>query len=118
MPRIRTVGPGFTADASLMRPTGNYHATSGSYGDGTAGAVSPQIRAGGLGNIGGLGGILTDFNCYLSYSFCLAGCVWGWLGDQKLGGAVANGLGQLCVAQCQVDLVRCQGGLPPEPGIP
>ena len=118
MARMRTIGPGFAAEASLMRPSGQYQATAGAYGGETSGGVSPQIRAGGLGSVGGLGGILTDFGCYLNYSFCLAGCVGGWIGDQKFGGAVATSLAQLCIAQCQVDLVRCQGGLPPEPGIP
>ena len=118
MARTRTIGPGFAADASLTRSRGRYRASAGSYDGGAAGAIAPQMRAGSVGGIGGVGGILTDFGCYMNYAFCLAGCVWGWAGDQKFGGPVADALGQLCVAQCDVDLVRCQGGMGPEPGIP
>jgi hypothetical protein len=115
MARTRNIGPGFVADASLTRSTRPYRAAAGSVGDG---GVVPQIRAGGFGTVGGLGGILTDFGCYMNYAFCIAGCVWSWAGDQKFGGPIADSLGQLCVAQCDVDLVRCQGGLPPDGGIP
>ena len=118
MTRTGTIGPGFAADASLTQSRARYRTSAASYGGGTAVGVAPQIRAGGLGGVGGVGGILTDFDCYLNYAFCLAGCVWGWVGDQKFGGPVADALGQLCVAQCDVDLVRCQGGMGPEPGIP
>jgi hypothetical protein len=118
MSRTRTIAPGFTADASLTRSSEHYRASAVSYGGGTAGAVAPQIQAGGFGGVGGLGGIFSDLGCYLNYGFCLAGCAWGWLGDQKFGGRVANALGELCVAQCAVDLARCQAGMPPEPGIP
>lgn len=118
MARTRTIGPGFAADASLTRSRGIYRAAGGSVGGGTAGALAPQIRAGGFGGVGGIGGIFTDFGCYVNYAICLAGCAWGWVGDQRFGGGVANALGQLCVAQCDVDLVRCQAGMPSEPGIP
>jgi hypothetical protein len=117
MARTHTVGPGFAADASLTRPGGRYRAAAGSYGGGIEGGVAPQMRGGGYG-VGGFGGLFSDIGCYINYAFCLAGCAWGWAGDQKLGGPVANVLGQLCVSQCDVDLVRCQGGMPPEPGIP
>ena len=117
MARTRSIGPGFAADASLTPSMRHYRTMAGSAG-GAAATVIPQIRAGNIGGTGGIGGILTDFDCYLSYAFCLAGCVWSWAGDLKMGGTVANALGQLCVAQCDVDLVRCQGGMGPEPGIP
>ena len=113
---VRT--PGFHAEASLSAANGHYRAGS-SFSAGAADAIVPQLAAGGLsGGVGGLGGIFTDFGCYLNYSFCLMGCAWEWLKWTAVDPALGNSLGSLCVAECDVDLVRCKGGLPPEPGIP
>jgi hypothetical protein len=91
---------------------------AGAAGANLAGSVTPQIGAGGLGTVGGWGSIFTDFGCYTSYAFCIAGCVWDRIKNDQFGAPVADALGQYCVAQCDVDLIRCKGGLPPEPGIP
>ena len=114
----RNIGPGFGAEAALGQSRRHYRA-AGSFAAGSADAVVPQLQGGGFGGFGGLGGIFTDFGCYLNYSFCLAGCVWGWLGDSKnFPAPLAGVLAEKCVLDCQVDLLRCQGGGGPGGGIP
>lgn len=114
----RNVGPGFHAEAALSQTMGQYCTAGSSFSDTSADLIVPQRAAGGLSGGIGVGGILTDFGCYLNYSFCLLGCAWEWLKWTAVDPALGNSLGSLCVAECDVDLMRCKGGLPPEPGIP
>jgi hypothetical protein len=115
----RNGAPGFTAEAVLSQTTRHYRTAGTSFDAGRSNAVVPQLAIGtGVGGLGGLGGIFTDFGCYWSYSFCLLGCAFEWVKWEGIDTGVASALAQKCVADCEVDLLRCKGGLPPEPGIP
>ncbi len=83
------------------------------------GGLSPQLRAGGgFGTHGGFGSFWGDFGCYANYVACALGCAWEWVTWAGVDLPVANSLGGLCMANCDVNLLRCKIGLPPEPGIP
>ena len=116
MPVRRNVVPGFRAEASLSQSTRHYRTADSSFEAAVSDGVVPQL-AGSTG-LGGVGGIFTDFGCYWNYSFCLLGCGWEWLRWAGIDAGLAGVLAEKCVLDCEVDLIRCKGGLPPGPGIP
>ena len=115
----KRAGPGFEAEASLYQSNRSYRTAAGSITGWASDTVAPQARVGtGVGGLGGLGGIFTDIGCYMSYGFCMLGCGLEWLKWADISTDVANGLFELCAAECDVELLRCRIGLPPSPGIP
>jgi hypothetical protein len=117
MPRRRNGLPGFGAEASLTQSTRHYRASAIPVDGAGSHDLVPQLAVG-TGSGGEFGGIFTDFGCYFNYTICLLGCGWEWLRWAGIDPGIANVLAQKCALDCEVDLIRCKGGLPSEPGIP
>jgi|ERR1700727_1224370 hypothetical protein len=108
--------PGFGAEASLYRSSASYYSATVTSSAGAGGSLTPQLMSGGYGVDGG--GILTDIECGLRFLGCAILCGVEWIGWAGTSIGVANGLFEYCAANCEVDVLKCVIGLPPDPGIP
>jgi hypothetical protein len=116
MALTRSIGPGFLAEAALTPSARHYRTAAGSSAAGMTGAIVPQLRAGG--GFGDIVDVFVNLGCYLNYGFCLLGCLWEWGKWQGIDPQIGSTLGEKCALDCQVELLRCKGGLPPGGGIP
>jgi hypothetical protein len=117
MALTRNIRPGFVAEAALTPSARPYRTVAGTYAAAADGSVVAQLSTGGD-VLGDIIDIFSNFGCYLNYSICLLGCVWEWGKWQGIDATIATTLGQKCALDCEVELLRCKGGLPPGGGIP